>query len=112
MEVVLKREWRLRVGRRYCRAISPSLVLHRDGLPALRLIYVPVSESHIRRSSAAYLESYGHGLAWLEGAQRGVRARKRRARGASRGARHRFFKAALHFRFGIESCALDCRDVA
>src|SRR5579872_5313073 len=103
MEVVLKREWRLRVGRRYCRAISPSLVLHRDGLPALRLIHVPVSESHIRRDSAAYLEGYGHGLAWLEGAQRGVRTRELRTRGVSRSACHRFFEAALHFRFGVES---------
>jgi hypothetical protein len=31
MEVILKRELRLRVGRRYCRAIRLSLVLHRGG---------------------------------------------------------------------------------
>src|ERR1035438_1481255 len=112
MEVILKRERRRRVGRRYGRAISLTLVLHRSGLPAVRLVHAPVSESHRRRSGAAYLESYGYGLAWLEGARRGVRARKRRARGASRSARHRFFEAALHFRLGIEFCALDCREVA
>jgi hypothetical protein len=51
-------------------------------LPALRLIHVPVPESHRRRSGAAYLESYANGLARLEGARRSVRAGKRRARGA------------------------------
>src|SRR4051812_3314549 len=102
MEVILKRERRLRVGGRYCRAISLSFVLHRGGLPALRLIHAPVSKSRHRRSGAAYLERYGNGVAGLEGARRGVRARKRRARGAPRSARQRFFETALHFRFGIE----------
>ena len=85
MEVILKRERRLRVGGRYCRAISLPLVLHRCGLPALCLIHAPVSESHHRRSCAAYLERHGNGVAWLEGARRGVRAGKRRARGARLG---------------------------
>src|SRR5450631_4185519 len=109
MEVILKRERRLRVDRRYYRAISLSLVPHRGGLPALRLIHVPVPESHRRRSRAAYLESYSNSLAWLESARRGVRARRRRA---SRSARPRYFETALHFRFEIEFCALDCREVA
>src|SRR5689334_14766338 len=112
MEVILKFERRLRVGGRYCRAISLALVLHRGGLPALRLIDAPVTESHRRRSRAAYRERYGNGLAWLEGARRRVRARKCRALGATRGASHGFFDAALEFRFGIEFRALDGREVA
>ena len=59
MEVILERKRRLRVSR-YCRAISLSLLLHRSRLPALRLIHVPVPESHRRRSGAAYIHRYAY----------------------------------------------------